>query len=86
MSPGRALAARLWYAQGAGLGVRLLAPLSSLFGAVVALRRAAFRAGLLRATRVPVPVVVVGSIVGTKLDEPTQAALFKALADADESR
>ena len=80
MSPGRALAARLWYAQGAGLGVRLLAPLSSLFGAVVALRRAAFRAGLLRATRVPVPVVVVGSIVvGGSGKTPLAAALVEAL-------
>ena len=80
MSPGRALATRLWYAQGAGLGVRLLAPLSSLFGAVVALRRAAFRAGLLRATRVPVPVVVVGSIVvGGSGKTPLAAALVEAL-------
>jgi tetraacyldisaccharide 4'-kinase len=40
----------------------VLLPLSALFGLVVALRRALFRVGLLRAIRLPVPVVVVGNI------------------------
>jgi tetraacyldisaccharide 4'-kinase len=37
--------------------------LSLLFGALAALRRAAYRAGLLQSERIPVPVVVVGNIV-----------------------
>ena len=40
----------------------LLYPLSLLFAGAVALRRAAYRAGLLRGVRLPVPVVVVGNI------------------------
>lgn len=41
----------------------LLYPLSLVFGAVAALRRAAFRNGLLRTERVAVPVIVVGNVV-----------------------
>ena len=40
----------------------VLWPLSVLFGAVAALRRHFFRAGLLASARVPVPVIVVGNI------------------------
>ena len=40
----------------------LLMPLSFLFGTVVFVRRALYRAGLLRATRVGIPVIVVGNI------------------------
>ncbi len=40
----------------------VLIPLSILFGLVVALRRGFYRAGLLRAIRLPVPVIVVGNI------------------------
>lgn len=40
----------------------LLLPLSWLFRAGVALRRAAYRAGWLRSVRLPVPVIVVGNI------------------------
>lgn len=40
----------------------ILYPLALLFGAVVALRRHAWRAGWLRSVRLPVPVVVVGNI------------------------
>jgi tetraacyldisaccharide 4'-kinase len=39
-----------------------LAPLSWLFCGVVGLRRAAYRAGLLRSYRAPVPVIVVGNL------------------------
>jgi len=39
-----------------------LFPLSALFGLVAALRRVLYRAGLLRAIRLPVPVIVVGNI------------------------
>ncbi len=37
-------------------------PLSLVFAAVAALRRVLFRSGLLRATRLPVPVIVIGNI------------------------
>jgi tetraacyldisaccharide 4'-kinase len=51
---------RVWYgSQGAGL---LLLPFSWLFGAVVRLRHALYRAGLLRAIDVGCPVVVVGNV------------------------
>ena len=40
----------------------LLWPVSLLFGALSAMRRALFRAGVLKSTRLPVPVVVVGNI------------------------
>jgi tetraacyldisaccharide 4'-kinase len=41
----------------------LLAPLSLGFGASVAARRLAYRAGLRRVDRLPVPVVVIGNLV-----------------------
>ncbi|MBM3342746.1 MAG: tetraacyldisaccharide 4'-kinase [Betaproteobacteria bacterium] len=40
----------------------LLLPLSWLFGAAAALRRALYRAGVLRREHVPVPVIVVGNV------------------------
>jgi tetraacyldisaccharide 4'-kinase len=40
----------------------LLSPFSIVFGGVVALRRALYRSGLLRAAGLPVPVIVVGNI------------------------
>ncbi len=40
-----------------------LAPLSLAFGAVVGVRRIAYRTGWLRVERLPVPVVVVGNLV-----------------------
>lgn len=40
----------------------VLFPLSILFGLVVSLRRMLYRIGLMHATRLPVPVVVVGNI------------------------
>lgn len=41
----------------------MLLPLGLLFHLIVALRRSAYRLGLLRSVRLPVPVVVVGNIV-----------------------
>jgi tetraacyldisaccharide 4'-kinase len=41
----------------------LLVPAAALFGVIVLARRAAYRLGFLRATRVQVPVVVVGNLV-----------------------
>ena len=40
----------------------LLYPVSLLFRAAVALRRAAYRAGVLRSIRPPVPVIIVGNL------------------------
>jgi len=52
---------RAWLERGAL--ARLLWPLSLLFGALAALRRALYRGGILRAERVSVPVVIVGNVV-----------------------
>ncbi|MDR2155660.1 MAG: tetraacyldisaccharide 4'-kinase [Burkholderiaceae bacterium] len=46
-----------------GLLACLLWPSSLLFGALAALRRAAYRRGWVRAARLPVPVIVVGNVV-----------------------
>ena len=40
----------------------MLLPLATLFGSLVALRRALYRAGLFASQRLPVPVIVVGNI------------------------
>jgi len=73
--------ARTWYAREPTLGSHLLRPLAWLFGRVVALRRAGYRRGVLRQTRVPVPVVVVGNITaGGSGKTPLVAALVAALA------
>ena len=45
-----------------GAAALLLLPFAALFGAVSALRRAAWRHGLLRARHPGVPVIVVGNI------------------------
>ena len=71
---------RRWYAPHATLLTTLLRPLAALFGAMAALRRAAYRRGLLRATRVRVPVVVVGNLgVGGSGKTPLVIALAEAL-------
>jgi tetraacyldisaccharide 4'-kinase len=70
----------LWRSR--GVAVCLLWPLSLLFRVVSALRRAAFRAGLLRADRLPVPVVVVGNIIaGGAGKTPLTLYLARALAE-----
>ena len=51
---------RYWYSIN-GISLLLL-PLSLLFGGAVWLRRQAFRTGLIRSHRFPVPVIVVGNI------------------------
>ena len=53
---------RLWYERAARWLSILLLPLSWVFGAVVALRRWAYRSGLLTSHRAGRPVVVVGNI------------------------
>jgi tetraacyldisaccharide 4'-kinase len=58
----------------------LLLPASLLFGLVVAIRRAAYRLGWMRSTRVPVPVVVVGNVVaGGSGKTPIVIALVRHL-------
>lgn len=53
--------ARHWYLRG---GVsRALAPLSWLFGAIVFVRRLAYRSGALGRARIGVPLIVVGNLV-----------------------
>jgi tetraacyldisaccharide 4'-kinase len=52
---------RVWMHRGPSAW--LLWPLSLLFGLVAATRRGLFRLGLLRRTRLPVPVVVVGNVI-----------------------
>jgi tetraacyldisaccharide 4'-kinase len=52
---------RAWLRRGAVACA--LRPLSLLFGALAALRRGAYRAGLLRSERLPVPVIVVGNVI-----------------------
>ena len=52
---------RAWLGRGA-LACALW-PLSLLFGGVAALRRVAYRAGVLKSERIHVPVIVVGNVI-----------------------
>src|SRR4051812_41800938 len=70
-----------WYAPRLTPLTFALTPLALLFALVAALRRGLYRIGLLRAERLPVPVVVVGNItVGGSGKTPLVAALAQALA------
>lgn len=72
---------RSW--DGTGLLTLALLPLSWLFGALSALRRALYRAGLLRVERLPCAVVVVGNIsVGGSGKTPLVVYLAQRLAAA----
>jgi len=58
----------------------ILWPLGVLFGALAGLRRTGFRLGLLRTTRLPVPVVVIGNITaGGTGKTPLAIALGRSL-------
>jgi tetraacyldisaccharide 4'-kinase len=70
-----------WYAPGLTVLAAVLLPLSLLFRLAVTVRRRAYRARLLHTAALPVPVVVVGSIViGGVGKTPLTKALAEALA------
>jgi tetraacyldisaccharide 4'-kinase len=76
------LEARWWHGRHAWLGA-LLAPVAALYGLLVGARTLAYRCGLLRTHRPPVPVVVVGNlVVGGAGKTPTTIALVQALKSA----
>ncbi|WP_243039965.1 tetraacyldisaccharide 4'-kinase [Dyella sedimenti] len=67
-----------WY--GKGRAPWWTRPLAWLYGALGALRRALYRAGLLRSTRLPVPVVVIGNLTaGGTGKTPLTIAVAEAL-------
>src|SRR3569832_2449608 len=71
----------LWYGR-SPLSI-LLAPLGWLYGAMMGLRRALYRIGILRSTRVAVPVIVVGNLtVGGTGKTPLVIWLAEALKRA----
>jgi tetraacyldisaccharide 4'-kinase len=77
-----ALLTRTWYAPKPTPLAQLLRPLSWVFGAVTALRRGAYRHGVLRQVRCARPVVVVGNItVGGAGKTPLVIALIEALRE-----
>ena len=53
---------RLWFRRRLAPQLYPLLPLAVLFGALASLRRKLYQAGLLRAVRLPVPVIVVGNL------------------------
>ena len=64
-----------------GGGALVFLPLALLYRAVTAVRRALYRAGILRAWRAPVPVVVVGNITaGGTGKTPLVVAIVEALS------
>ena len=70
-----------WYARHPTPLAIALAPLATLFAAAVATRRALYRSGVLAATRVRAPVVVVGNLAaGGSGKTPLAIALADALA------
>ena len=76
------LLTRVWYAPKATPLAQALRPLSWAFGAVAALRRMAYRHGLLHRYRSPVPVIVVGNITaGGAGKTPLVVTLVEALRE-----
>jgi len=69
-----------WYTPRLTAVTALLWPVSLLFGGLAAIRRALYRAGVLKAQHLPVPVVVVGNItMGGSGKTPFVIALAEAL-------
>lgn len=67
-----------WYEQ--GRAPWWVGPLSALYGGVTRLRRALYRAGVLRSERLSVPVIVIGNIsVGGTGKTPLTLAVARAL-------
>lgn len=82
MRLGALLQAAWWGPRHAWLSA-LLAPAAALYGALVALRRLIYAAGLRRSESLPVPVVVVGNlVVGGAGKTPVVLALVQALRSA----
>ncbi len=78
--PGRAELNAIWYDAGP-VPLRLRGP-GLLYALLTALRRGLYRTGILRSTRLPVPVVVVGNIsVGGTGKTPLVIALVEALRE-----
>ncbi|CAN5842061.1 tetraacyldisaccharide 4'-kinase [soil metagenome] len=78
---GHGASARLQRAWGSrGLLARSLLPMAALYGGVTALRRALYRLGWLRTSRLPVPVIVVGNLLaGGAGKTPTVIAVVALL-------
>jgi len=73
---------RAW--QQRGLLACLLWPLSLVFASAAALRRSAYRRGVFKTERVPVPVIVVGNVVaGGSGKTPIVQAIVEHLEDND---
>ena len=71
-----------WYSPRPSPLAVALRPVSLVFGAVVAVRRALYRAGLRKSVALPVPVVIVGNItVGGSGKTPLVATLVRALGE-----
>src|ERR1019366_3673305 len=71
-----------WYAPQLTMLTAPLAPFSVVFRMTVALRRALYRGGILRAERLPVPIVIVGNLtVGGSGKTPLTISLALALAE-----
>jgi len=70
-----------WYARRASPITFALAPLAGVYAAAIAARRALYRRGMLRSSRVRAPVVVVGNLTaGGSGKTPLAIALADALA------
>lgn len=71
-----------WYAPRTTSLALALAPIAGVFRIAVAARRALYASGVLRAERLPVPVVVVGNLTaGGSGKTPLAIAIAEALAD-----
>ncbi len=81
--------ARCWFGRGPAwlrLSLLPLYPLGLVFRVLVALRRLLYRVGVLKATRLPVPVIVVGNLtVGGSGKTPLALALVAWLRQAGHS-